>query len=75
MHDTAANFLCQELRSLGFIVSRLVILPDDVSAISEEVQKVSGNVDVVLTVGGIGPTLDDVTVEGIAVALGTSLSR
>jgi molybdopterin-biosynthesis enzyme MoeA-like protein len=32
-------------------------------------------VDVVLTSGGVGPTLDDVTMEAVAQAFGTNLIR
>lgn len=40
-----------------------------------KVRSLSNSVAVLLTCGGIGPTLDDVTMEGVAQGLGTVLSR
>uniref|UniRef100_A0A7S3QYH2 FAD synthase n=1 Tax=Dunaliella tertiolecta TaxID=3047 RepID=A0A7S3QYH2_DUNTE len=67
--DTNTTFLCQELRSIGCEVVRVAIVQDNVEAIAEEVRRHS-QVDVLITSGGVGPTLDDVTMEGISSALG-----
>ncbi len=73
--DTASSYLCQELRGIGYSVLRAAILPDSVGVIADEVRRAADEADVVLTCGGIGPTLDDVTVEGVAMALGRPLAR
>jgi hypothetical protein len=52
-----------------------VSLPDDVDAIASEVRALSESVELVITSGGMGPTLDDVTMEGVAKALGKALVR
>jgi molybdenum cofactor synthesis domain-containing protein len=67
--DTNSAFLCQELRALGVAVRRIHIVPDDISQIAEDVRLFSQLFDVVLTSGGVGPTHDDVTMEGIALGL------
>mmetsp|Transcript_21225 Transcript_21225/g.53960 ORF Transcript_21225/g.53960 Transcript_21225/m.53960 type:complete len:533 (-) Transcript_21225:676-2274(-) len=73
--DTNAAFLCGELHAIGFQVAKLVVVRDDAAAIAAEVAALSPAVEVLLTCGGIGPTLDDVTMEGIAQGLGLPLSR
>jgi FAD synthetase len=51
------------------------MVPDEVSVISEAAREMSALYEVVLTSGGVGPTLDDVTMEAMAAALDTPLTR
>jgi molybdopterin-biosynthesis enzyme MoeA-like protein len=62
------------LRSLGILLNRAVVCPDDRDIISSEVRALANEHDVVFTSGGVGPTHDDVTVEGVAAALGLAVS-
>lgn len=71
--DTNSPYLCRELRALGVDVQRIFTIPDAVDVIAENVKSMSQAYDYVLTSGGIGPTHDDVTVDGIAAAFGRPL--
>jgi molybdenum cofactor synthesis domain-containing protein len=62
--------LARTLRALGIRLRRVVLLPDEVATIAEEVRALSCAHDVVFTSGGIGPTHDDVSIEGVAAAFG-----
>jgi molybdenum cofactor synthesis domain-containing protein len=73
--DANASYLCRELRALGVDVRRIVVVPDEVDTIAREVAAASAEVDAVFTSGGVGPTHDDVTVEGVARALGVPVVR
>jgi molybdenum cofactor synthesis domain-containing protein len=64
--DINSNFLCVELRQLGVEVQKISTIPDDIHVIGEEVANFSRRFDLVFTTGGVGPTHDDVTIEGIA---------
>lgn len=64
--DTNSPYLCQELRSLGVDVQRIVVIPDDIPVIASETAAFSDMFDYVFTTGGVGPTHDDVTIEAIA---------
>ncbi|XP_066144323.1 FAD synthase-like isoform X1 [Euwallacea fornicatus] len=66
--DSNSRFLAKELHKLGLQLRKISIIPDDVEMISNEVQSFSKKYDFVLTTGGIGPTHDDVTYEGVALA-------
>ncbi len=66
VHDENSFFLASELRSLGVDLERISIIPDDIEAIGKEVAEFSEKYDYVFTSGGVGPTHDDVTMEGIA---------
>jgi molybdenum cofactor synthesis domain-containing protein len=70
VQDANSPYLCRELRALGVEVKRVSVIPDDVNTIAEESSTFSGAYDIVFTTGGVGPTHDDVTVEGIAKGLG-----
>jgi len=73
--DANAAYLCRELRALGVDVRRIAVIPDDVEEIAREVAAFSRAFDHVFTSGGVGPTHDDVTIEGVARALGVPVVR
>ncbi len=73
--DANASYLCRELRALGVSVRRIAVIPDEVDLIADEVRAFSRDHDVVFTSGGVGPTHDDVTIEGVARALGVRVVR
>jgi molybdenum cofactor synthesis domain-containing protein len=73
--DTNAPFLTRELRAIGVTLKRILTIPDEVDEIAEAVKEFRSRYDVVFTSGGVGPTHDDVTMEGIAKGLGRRLVR
>ena len=73
--DANASYLCRELRGLGVEVRRITVIPDEVDLIAVEVARFSADYDVVFTSGGVGPTHDDVTIEGVARATGVGVVR
>ncbi len=73
--DTNSAFLAQHLRSLGVALRRIVVIPDEVAVIAETVRALAPAVDVLFTSGGVGPTHDDVTIEGVARGLGRAVVR
>lgn len=56
-------------------VTRVVFVPDSADVIASELRLMSAAVDVVFTTGGVGPTLDDVTMAGVARAFNRALVR
>lgn len=68
--DTNSPFLCRELRSLGVEVDRVLVIPDVIDVIAREVRAMSAGYDHVFTSGGVGPTHDDLTMDGVARAFG-----
>jgi len=73
--DTNGPFLARELRALGVELRRILTIPDEVDEIAAAVRDFRDAYDVVFTSGGIGPTHDDVTVEGVAAGLGRRVVR
>lgn len=68
--DSNSAFLARELRQLGVTLKRIVVIPDEIDIIADTVRMFHEQYDVVFTSGGVGPTHDDITIEGVARALG-----
>jgi len=72
--DTNSNWLCLKVTERGGLVRRTVMLRDDVAAIAAEIRGALARRPAILfTVGGLGPTSDDRTLEGVALGLGVPL--
>ena len=71
--DTNAAFLGSSLARLGIPLRSIRTLPDDRAAIAGAFAEARGRVPLVVATGGLGPTHDDLTREGLADALGESL--
>jgi molybdenum cofactor synthesis domain-containing protein len=70
IHEANLVELARTLRAVGVDLRRVVMLPDEIDAIAEEVRALSAAHDVVFTSGGVGPTHDDITIEAVALAFG-----
>jgi len=73
--DTNSYFLCVELRRLGVEVQKISTIPDVIELIGREVAAFSERFDHVFTTGGVGPTHDDITIDGIAQGFGVPVVR
>src|SRR5262245_40737147 len=73
--DENSVFLVRELRELGVDVRKISVIADDVETIASEVRSFSQTHDYVFTTGGVGPTHDDLTMEGIALAFHRRIQR
>ena len=68
--DINSHFFCTELRKLGVDVQKISTIQDGIDLIGSEVAEFSKRFDYVFTSGGVGPTHDDVTIDGIAHGFG-----
>jgi molybdenum cofactor synthesis domain-containing protein len=58
------------LNDQGIRLAEVRVVPDDMDAIGDAVNRLRARHDYLFTTGGIGPTHDDITVDAIAAALG-----
>jgi nicotinamide-nucleotide amidase len=72
--DTNAAFLGSALARLGIPLQSIRALPDDRAVIASAFAEARGRAPLAIATGGLGPTHDDLTREGLADALGESLS-
>jgi nicotinamide-nucleotide amidase len=71
--DTNASYLSRRLLSIGIPVVSSYTVADDIDSILRALNLASGDADVVLATGGLGPTDDDLTRQGFAKFMGTEL--
>ena len=65
--DTSGEILFAGLASLGYVVAKPVVIPDDVTKIQAEIKKaVQDKIDLIVTTGGTGVSPHDVTPEATA---------
>jgi len=71
--DTNAAYLSGELLSIGIPVVSSYTIGDDTGAIVRALNLAAADADIVLATGGLGPTDDDLTRQGLAKFLGAEL--
>jgi len=72
--NTNAHWMTKRATSLGMMVKRITIISDDVDEIAKAVcEALQRKPRFLITTGGLGPTFDDKTLEGIAKALSKKL--
>jgi molybdenum cofactor synthesis domain-containing protein len=73
--NTNAAWLCERLTARGVRVERVTTLPDRVGDIARVVNEYHAEYDAVVVTGGLGPTHDDLTMEGVAAAFGRDVEE
>ncbi len=71
--NTNGAWLARELTLRGVDVRRIVVVPDYEEDVVSVIRDAVSNSRIVITTGGLGPTVDDRTLEFIAKALGLNL--
>jgi molybdenum cofactor synthesis domain-containing protein len=68
--DTNSHWLANQITALGGEIKRMVTVDDNIEEIAVEITaaKAHGS-KIIFTVGGLGPTFDDLTLEGVAKAI------
>ncbi len=67
--DTNAHFLARSLRDAGIDLFRKTTVGDNTGRIAQAIQQSLERCDIVITTGGLGPTIDDPTRDAVALAL------
>ena len=73
--DSDAPFLAQRLSALGVNVFFRTTVGDNAVRVGDTLRQALSRADIVICIGGLGPTQDDLTRDAIAGALGVPLVR
>lgn len=72
--DTNSVYIAQKLRAIGINLYFMTSVGDNERRIASAVELGLGRADVVITCGGLGPTVDDMTRQAVALATGRGLT-
>ncbi len=73
--DTNAAYLARVLSDLGISVYRRTTVGDNMDRLLAALRTALESADVVITIGGLGPTMDDITRDGLALAFEDELHQ
>jgi len=74
--NTNAQWLAKRITALGMKVKRITVVGDDIDEISTALKEaIQRKPTFIITTGGLGPTFDDKTLEGVAKALNRELEK
>jgi len=72
--NTNAQWIAKQVTDAGGIVKRVTIMRDEINEIASSIREsFSRKVGLIIISGGLGPTYDDKTLQGLAKALGQKL--
>lgn len=66
--DTNTRYIARTLRGMGVDLYRTITIGDNVERIAEAIHDSMNRAEIVITTGGLGPTVDDPTREAVAKA-------
>src|SRR5512142_2293942 len=73
--DTNSLFLTERLNELGISVAFKTVVGDNFDHLTSVARTAISRADLILFMGGLGPTKDDLTREAVASSLGIPLKR
>ena len=71
--DTKSTYIARQLREIGLNLFYKTVVGDNEQRMAEALTIALGRSDVIITTGGLGPTIDDVTRPAVAKAVGREL--
>ncbi len=73
--DSNSAMIAEQFLALGASISRKVTIADNLSMLVNEIKLLSEQADILIINGGLGPTVDDLTAEALAIATKTQLQQ
>lgn len=73
IQDTNTRYLARAAMEAGIDLYRATLIGDNPQRIAGAIQEALTRADIIITTGGLGPTIDDPTRQAVALAAGTEL--
>ncbi|XP_064947274.1 uncharacterized protein LOC135605388 isoform X2 [Musa acuminata AAA Group] len=72
--DKLSAVLCKKLNAIGWQVTRMTVVQNDIDCVAAQVEQQKSTNDMVFLLGGLGPMHSDVSLAGVAKAFGVRLA-
>ncbi len=73
--NTNASYLSRKLAEIGIDVYHHITVGDNPARLANSIRTALSRSDIVITTGGLGPTVDDITVETVSALISKKLAR
>lgn len=73
--DSNSAMMAQVLKDIGLGINRKVTVADDLTLLVNEITYMASTSDILIINGGLGPTVDDLTAQALALASGKALTQ
>ncbi|KAI4310421.1 hypothetical protein MLD38_035401 [Melastoma candidum] len=74
VEDRLGPSLCRKLHSIGWSVTQVAVVRNDIDCVAEEIERRKSASDMVFLCGGVGPLHSDVSLAGVVKAFGVRLA-
>ena len=71
--DTNTRFIARQLRDIGVDIYRTTVVGDNLNRIEQIIREALTRSNIIITTGGLGPTVDDPTRQAVAAAFNVDL--
>lgn len=75
INDTNATYIAQQLKNIGLNLYYRSTVGDNEERITNVIKLAMSRADIIITTGGLGPTVDDMTRQGVANAVNQPLEQ
>jgi len=73
--DSNSAMIAEQLKELGLEITRKVTVADDLAMLTNEINQLAAQTDILIINGGLGPTVDDLTAQALANATQVELTE
>lgn len=73
--DSNSAMMAQKLKDIGLGIVRKVTVADDLALLVSEITYMASTSDILIINGGLGPTVDDLTAQALALTIGEELNQ
>ncbi len=73
--DSNSAMIAEQLKELGLEITRKVTIADNLTLLTNEINQLAEQADILIINGGLGPTVDDLTAQALADAMQIELTE